>query len=436
MVYRHSRHSDHSNLEATATPRFPSGCLPEPFAHENWRDVALLWFAWRKPWADWSVAEPVVMEAIEVGETISQVDKELVRDLTFGMGCVSVHRDGRTLIASRKHCSSSLSKLSIHDIVFTEAKALPFGRRIDDIDFSLPLTRTEFIARRKQKGTKHIIESWRTGNKIGQVSIPPPNKTIFHTEGDYTAICGTTYVSTNNDLSNGPPMKFAINLTHIVPSNGRVLPTSLIAERFNNYQTVVHDERFLVYTTPPRPTPQHPQLPGHYHLVRLENGEEIARAHHWQMHMPIIHLSRFNLFVMRNDGWQVFDLMSLQYLYTLLNPPNHTITISPDDQVIANNQNDDMWVGDPFTHTFQPIVPPKFDPWVAEDDEVRKRPDGYTVFMTEYPTSLDGVRTGERGRKAFYWRRVRCCDKGKIGKKCPACGGGEGCFVFHLAWSV
>ncbi|KAJ3044338.1 hypothetical protein HDV00_002658 [Rhizophlyctis rosea] len=412
-------------------PHFPPGCVPEPFGRENWRDVALLWFAWKKPWTGWRVTEPRVMEAIEV-------DREVVRDLVAvprftleGMQGLGVHVDGRALLDA-KHCmyTGHLTKSGIiNDAIFSDATALPFGRQIDDVDDGMvPFSRTKFIPRRSRKTPNNrIFENWQTGEVIGEVAVPK-HRRYDYLHGFYVAVCGDKQIFTLCDATQQFGKMNVINLTRIVPSSERILPSFTIAHRSNDMQPIVHNENFLVYTTPTGPYTyggQLPQVPGGLHLVRLDTGHRIASAPCWSPN-PRLYLTSFNLFVAsyrRPQTCDVYDLESLQYLYTITPPPDAWINVLPNDQITFSWNDEEYWVGDVFTRRFQPIVIPHPDVWVPVIEFSRQMwRDGYAVFTTEYPVHPDGVRTGERGRMGYFWRRLLCCpDAKEIGRKCEVC---------------
>ncbi|KAJ3037112.1 hypothetical protein HDV00_002057 [Rhizophlyctis rosea] len=403
----------------TLVQGFPEGCLPVLQGHENYRDVTLLWYAWSRPWRKYRVAEPRTMEEIDVGETILQKDTEVVRDLAAlptdaGMESLGCHADGRTVLHP-KRCSWALSKLPIHDIVFTEAKTLPFSRRIDYIDPTVQLSRTDFIPRRTEKGEKRFFENWRTGEKVSSVAVAKGNRKNQPFDRPYVTVCGNVQISADGERKRGPHDK--INVTRIVPSNGNVLHSSSAITDYGRPQSIAHNEHLLAYAIP-----RHSNRTGcMIFLLRLDDCSEIGYTRHAGPGL-YLRMSRFNLFVIAETVCDVYDLTSLKHLYTIKSFPSTSfgLDVLANDQLILHAGHGKFEVGDPFTQNFRELVAPYEDMWM-EEDFCENRADGYAVITKEYPIYPNEVRTGERGRTEYYWRKMRCCGEGKIGKKCRGC---------------
>ncbi|KAJ3034191.1 hypothetical protein HDV00_005361, partial [Rhizophlyctis rosea] len=60
---------------------FPEGCLPVLYGHEVWRDVAVLWCAWRRPWTPAEEVAYLEGEYIEELEPGKVLPRKAGRDL-------------------------------------------------------------------------------------------------------------------------------------------------------------------------------------------------------------------------------------------------------------------------------------------------------------------------------------------------------------------
>ncbi|KAJ3034539.1 hypothetical protein HDV00_004952 [Rhizophlyctis rosea] len=154
---------------------FPPGCLPVLYGHEVWRDVVVLWWAWRRPWepkdASWLEAEEV-----EVGDVVPRRDG-VVRDVTSAMNVDGPYRSRVKVFGTRPD----------GQIVVGDGRTKKFYRHIDRVLKETPSPTPTFknISPIKFKRTNILtynVESlndgvvrrysrvveWDTGEIIGQ----------------------------------------------------------------------------------------------------------------------------------------------------------------------------------------------------------------------------------------------------------------------------
>ncbi|KAJ3034532.1 hypothetical protein HDV00_004945 [Rhizophlyctis rosea] len=131
------RSGQHQIWKQKLVEAFPEGCLPVLYGSECWRDVAILWYAWRRPWTPRRLRS-VAVEEIEVQDVLPP-KHVVVRDvISFADSPLAhpVHVFGARPDGQVKLCNHHRSSLSspILDIVFAETRnsARPISNILSD----------------------------------------------------------------------------------------------------------------------------------------------------------------------------------------------------------------------------------------------------------------------------------------------------------------
>ncbi|KAJ3037720.1 hypothetical protein HDV00_001369 [Rhizophlyctis rosea] len=374
---------------------FPEGCFPVRYGEENWRDVAVLWWAWRSLGSggervDLPVDTSGDAEVVKDGKGLSRRSDGVVRDLTnatsflFAEYVRGVRPIGETVLSH-----SPSDSLSI-DTVLKDAEtvARPIQHLAPDINFK----RSSFVGR-KPPNNKTFYEIWASGD--------PSPTSLPHWEDNPKTICGSHLSVESTETQ---PSGDDNHHIRIFPLDRASSPIH-ICTGHEEYIRYAMNESILVYI------PQDP--PRDLLLVRLTTKQRIASCH--LPHVPLdagVELTRFNVFYWNLDVYWVCDL-KLNLLYQFPNhmaiPSNPKMTWYPWEAAdwtvihyVFNGPKDRLVVLDPKMRRYR-LLSTAYPP---------NEPRGYLFTTIEYPIDDEGKRTGAGGVNRYYWRSAEMVKAG------------------------
>ncbi|KAJ3043031.1 hypothetical protein HDV00_005938 [Rhizophlyctis rosea] len=333
---------------------YPEGCAPVLRGNENWRDVALVSYAWGRPWQPRRVERRV--EELDFGEALERKGHSVVRDVTncfephdggSGSEIVACFESGETIhtwpLSWWRHALRT-------DTIFTDSHIHP------DIDL---------------KPNKSIDSSVR---QLG--------------ERRAATICGN-YIA-----------QFAFEDGLLIES----LCDPTYQLKLNSATSMCFNEYVLAYGT---------FSDTHIHFIRLKDQKQLGECIFptSSVMAPGRHLrmSRFNLFISHIDlsmeRGMVVNAPSLTgtRLYTLQLPFMFSPYHCPwDREIIGRDCSDIHTVLDPMEGTCAKVIGK--DGADGESLEEYNKRKGYGFTMMEYPVDDFGKRTGARGVLKCYWR--------------------------------
>ncbi|KAJ3034530.1 hypothetical protein HDV00_004943 [Rhizophlyctis rosea] len=378
---------------------FPEGCLPVLYEREIWRDLATLWWAWRRPWTPGQTVAETTLEEVEVGDVLPR-KVGVVRDLTavrdFGSmrgGAKGGRWDGQIVIAGIAVWPTKNSIKPKIDVVFEETPTTV--RPVQNISRRCIFQRTDIITSLSVERQQHEItaQDWDTGKVLARI----PVKSSFDCN-----ICGH-YMWERNEKE----VRFFsldgnfANSTSIQPFQPRFHERCAPLHAFN--------ETVFAWVSPAPAS----GLFSHLNIARLLVRKTVAsfRLSPWS-HSKGLELTRLNVFLKFSDGdcW-VFDL-KLNPLYTCAEFAPARIF---DWMAVGGVGKNDMYNWDPKTQTRKDCKVPKRlvstglrnGDW--ESISVRGMAEwtnkgSYFFSVIEYPVDDTGRRTGAGGTSCYYWR--------------------------------
>ncbi|KAJ3040515.1 hypothetical protein HDV00_010825 [Rhizophlyctis rosea] len=387
---------------------YPEDCVPVMRGNENWRDVALVWFAWWNPWKpEWE--EPTVLGEVGRGESLRRKEANVVRDLTnafeSGKGgpallgsfisgevlCIESPRDG-----NRKVKVDGVFNDSQTNQTFRPAH---MGHWVHGHGHYSPQhVRTDFVAC-WSNGSKTNMCHFQTGHVLANVRV-------FHLR--CPTVCGNFMV----DVSFGVPSSVFVTS----------LRNSSIRFKYKDCQAVAFNETILAYAI----KSNNPDCTLSIHLVRLANQTRIFtyNAPKWRhgttCTIHYIRMSRFNLFLActapryLKEWIEVLDFHG-NHLYDIRTRHNYQIKSSCLWDADGTDWDRELVMlakkGESFT-VFDPIEGTKtlhllgggMGELEGGEGEVCEMKQGYSFTVMEYPTDSEGKRTGARGVLKCYRR--------------------------------
>ncbi|KAJ3033319.1 hypothetical protein HDV00_006509 [Rhizophlyctis rosea] len=397
LIRRHQKEVWRSKLVAA----FPEGCLPVLYGQETYRDVAVLWWAWCRPWVVTSedritIVPGEVVEEIGVAETLGRTSGGFTRDMTSVIrtsaldcepkGC---RPDGQVVVRRYDKPLCSI------DTVFTETKAT--ARTVTDVEH-VEFLRTSILVRQPNINNKTVTyEDWDSGSLIAQQPDVPYDSTL----------CGNHITMLHDHRS--------WDLFSVKNLSSRITTGSIF---------VVNET--ICAKLDPNPHPCR------LTLTRLIDRTQIATYDLPQSESDIwvIDLTRFNVVLVNHFTrhiW-VFD-MKLNLLYKLSTRMrdeglgDRFWGMDVDDWGMRRMECDHEWADigfaffDPKTRVYHRRPRPETlaladkkegesieEIFGLSDNDDYKR--GYYLTTIEYPVDEEGKRTGAGGKTRLYWRWV------------------------------
>ncbi|KAJ3042078.1 hypothetical protein HDV00_008159 [Rhizophlyctis rosea] len=267
---------------------YPEGCLPVLRGRGNWRDVALISYAWGREWQPVDACEPIKVLDCDMGfdrtgngvvQDVTSCFDALPENVVFMMGSLE---SGEIIFTTDPDGTSPNVYL---DNIFADCR-YPTGK--SDIDFQAIYLRPNAIVRRPETIARtQVFEDHKTGTKILERPYEPTTIAI--------TICGDHIIQ--DDTIPGP-----IGITF--PSTTVI--TSIRNPSFHleitDCTSICFNETILAYNTRepdnPNPTPT-------THIIRISDqkllGQHTLRETTTLSTKNTITMSRFNLFVHHRD---------------------------------------------------------------------------------------------------------------------------------------
>ncbi|KAJ3035913.1 hypothetical protein HDV00_003314 [Rhizophlyctis rosea] len=365
---------------------YPDGCVPVLRGRENWRDVAIVAYAWGRSWDPRRVEGRV--EDLGSGQQLERREKRVFRDLTNCMGWQG-YNDWDLL-----GCFPSGEVLRIMELKQKSPQAVVdriFSNSPNDLAFHLgslahdDLEFSPYHVRANAFACKHESRILSFANY--------PNGNIHmdcqRNLNQYTYICGDhifqfeSFESTcaNLTVSSLRDPSFHYNL----PS----CPWLCFNESLVAYGTIASHQTESVQ------------------LVRLRDQKQLS-TYLIDGYIAALEMSRFNLFVCYwardgSDDW--IDVMDFwgRHLYSIGIPQMNwkSVRLMWDREVIIMEDFESVFtVLDAVEGTSRRVVVKD----VGEESEANR--DEYCFTVMEYPTDDHGERTGGRGVMKCYRRRI------------------------------
>ncbi|KAJ3034299.1 hypothetical protein HDV00_005207 [Rhizophlyctis rosea] len=411
---------------------FPNGCFPTLYGQENWRDIAKVWWAWRRPWDEMrklEQAETADVQELGVGETILRTDGGYIRDVTdelsngeaHGIDTFGVRPDGQIIIADFVKLRKGVYEKPrpYIDIIFTETKAT-----------ARPITN---IARIRHKITDLIVrnaknvysfEGWTTGTRKKTItSLNTPGEFIFE-----ESLCGSQVVFRRKEVQQNRQWHIILDSYSIQPPCNqteftvRTHPNGHFASNHSLLATTASHQQ--VDETAERGGKTFPHTIA---LLRLHDSKPLSKiAIGTSSQIVNLRLTRFNMLAFTRGGeCLVFDL-NLHLLHTIQLRTDvllgHMMEDVDDRMVFTKCEGGigDVAEWDPkrgtlkgYSNRFRKGVMPTGDGLefmeflgLMGDHDVNSG-SGYYFTTMEYPVDEAGNRTGASGVGRIYWRWVK-----------------------------
>ncbi|KAJ3054848.1 hypothetical protein HK097_000654 [Rhizophlyctis rosea] len=369
-----------SKLEQSRS--FPSECLPLLYGNETWRDVACLWWSWRRYWVPRDLAT-VAVPVLEPMETLGKYELGRMREVIAAQQFRSI--DGPSCYSTAVHCSGTVAVYqkqpvvtrdiltrrravwrthSSYDARLTEGSQYHWTRNHDNTTFC----RSNLTLRvSSQEGVLFDkLLDVRTGEVVRRVVRPDPN------DRRIMLVLGNNFVVEQHvDISRH---QYETITSIQGDTNPRILPDR------------AHFNETLAAT-----------LDDDSYQLRLHRLSDLSVVAERNLAAPD---SEYNEDRRVNTFFDVYDLV-LNHLYSIDIPGTYFCSSGGDDVF-------SIWrLGDKQRSLMV------FDPMEKTISTVRKTGSvggtlslGYLVVVKEYAIDKLRVRTGASGKTVLYYRKV------------------------------
>ncbi|KAJ3035567.1 hypothetical protein HDV00_003666 [Rhizophlyctis rosea] len=372
---------------AKVVEEFPEGCLPVRYGEEVWRDVAILWWAWRRLGSSGRGMEvnPVGEGRLLGGsETLTRRGDGVVRELASAHSPdfshpypFAVRPTGDSIL---QMSDINLPKV-LFDNVFTPKKVISRPTQ----HFKSPVLVNHIRS--------NVIECTTPDGGVGYEDwVASQRKALPPLAGaDTTVICRNQILRVHTRTDETP--------TAIIKTFSIENPSFVIERRTGpHWPEAAINETVLAYI--PKPFAQT------LYLVRLKDNKQLASYSlpRELLYYTDIRITRFIVLIWCHPDLLIFD-MKLNLLCKLPCPirlpgreREYEFLKVEDWMIIWERGFDEFLVFDPMEGSYQVVRHP---------DESEGNDDGYQFSTIEYPIDEKGRRTGARGVVQHYWRWLK-----------------------------